>query len=157
MEEKNINDKDFTNKDFSHGNRADSGNTNASEIQDSQMNTDVPDYGRGQNNNNNANRDFQRNNQEETSAELTPGTRSISKDESRNNQLTGMAAGKGMGYAALIVSILSLFAAPILFGIVGIVLGFMARRNKESRALGSWAIGIGAFSLIIGTLILPFF
>ncbi|PLT31009.1 hypothetical protein CUU66_05445 [Peribacillus deserti] len=150
-------DKDFSNKEFSHGNRADSGGTNASDIQDSQMNTDVPDYGSEQNNTYRSNRDFQRNNQEETSTELAPGTRSFTRDESRNTRLTGMAAGKGMGYAALIVSILSLFVAPILFGIVGIVLGFLARRNNESRTLGYWAIGIGAFSLIIGTLILPFF
>jgi hypothetical protein len=61
-----------------------------------------------------------------------------------------------MGYAAIALSILSLFVMPILFGAVGIVLGFMARR-RGAEGLGAWAIGIGAISLVIGIFILPFF
>ncbi|MEW8987757.1 MAG: DUF4190 domain-containing protein, partial [Bacillus sp. (in: firmicutes)] len=67
-----------------------------------------------------------------------------------------MKSGTGIGFAAIIVSILSLFVAPILFGAVGIVLGFIARR-RGATGLGSWAIGIGAISIIVGMFILPFF
>ncbi|MBA4535842.1 DUF4190 domain-containing protein [Bacillus aquiflavi] len=65
-------------------------------------------------------------------------------------------AGRGWGYTALILSILSLFTLPVLFGGAGIVLGFMARR-RGAETLGVWAIGIGAVSIIIGIFIMPFF
>ena len=64
--------------------------------------------------------------------------------------------GTGTGYVALALSIISLFVMPILFGAVGIVLGFIARR-RGAEGLGAWAIGIGAVSIIIGIFILPFY
>ncbi|WP_051348471.1 DUF4190 domain-containing protein [Peribacillus kribbensis] len=93
----------------------------------------------------------------EMSAEVLPGTsHMLSRSETENHEQSVLGAGTGIGYAALAVSILSLFLAPVLFGIVGIVLGFMAR-NREAKTLGNWAIGIGAFALIVGVIILPFF
>ncbi|MEY8742071.1 hypothetical protein AB9M62_21590 [Bacillales bacterium AN1005] len=45
---------------------------------------------------------------------------------------------------------------PIRSGIVGIVVGFVARR-RGAVTLGSWAIALGALSIIIGRFIAPFF
>lgn len=92
---------------------------------------------------------------EETSAEIAaPGVynRSVDRDEETETA----AAGRGVGYAALALSILSLFVLPVLFGATGIVLGFIARR-RGSESLGGWAIAIGAISIIVGMFILPFF
>jgi hypothetical protein len=96
---------------------------------------------------------------EETSAEIAaPATfnQGSTTNAGKTNIGETMKSGTGIGFAALIISILSLFVAPILFGAVGIVLGFIARR-RGATGLGSWAIGIGAISIIVGMFILPFF
>ncbi|WP_374721672.1 hypothetical protein [Peribacillus tepidiphilus] len=92
---------------------------------------------------------------EETSAEFAAPT-VFGRDQEMVTARDEMTAGRGFGYAALILSILSLFVWPILFGAAGIVLGFIAQR-RGAVSLGAWAIGIGAFSIIIGIFILPFF
>ncbi|WP_409297660.1 hypothetical protein V1498_06495 [Peribacillus sp. SCS-26] len=94
---------------------------------------------------------------EESAAELAPGLGELDKGVAKDGEQNRAGEGKGMGYAALILAIISLFAVPVLFGGIAIVLGFIARRSEASRKLGAWAIGIGIFSLIIGVLILPFF
>jgi hypothetical protein len=92
---------------------------------------------------------------EETSAEIAaPGVYDRAVDREEENETA--TAGRGVGYAALALSILSLFVLPVLFGATGIVLGFIARR-RGSETLGNWAIGIGAISIIVGMFILPFF
>jgi hypothetical protein len=94
---------------------------------------------------------------EETAAEIAAPVPVIrNRDYGNSSSGTKTNAGAGMGYAAIALSILSLFVMPILFGAVGIVLGFMARR-RGAEGLGAWAIGIGAISLVIGIFILPFF
>ena len=90
---------------------------------------------------------------EETSAELAAPL-SLNKREVREYD-DERAGGRGIGLSALALSILSLFVLPILFGIAGIVLGFIARRRGASS--GSWAMTIGAISLILSIFILPFF
>lgn len=98
---------------------------------------------------------------EETAAELTAPL-SLNRDVIRNRDSKDQvqdeteAGGKGIGFTALALSIISLFVLPILFGAVGIILGFVARR-KGAESLGSWAIGIGAIAIIVGIFILPFF
>ncbi|WP_413226628.1 DUF4190 domain-containing protein [Cytobacillus firmus] len=97
----------------------------------------------------------QANYSEETSAEIAaPGVYNRSLDRDEENETA--AAGRGVGYAAMALSILSLFVLPVLFGATGIVLGFIARR-RGSESLGGWAIAIGAISIIVGMFILPFF
>ncbi|MFB6465795.1 DUF4190 domain-containing protein [Cytobacillus sp. Hz8] len=91
---------------------------------------------------------------EETAAEMAAPV-SFDRD-ARENRLEEESSGRGMGYAALALSILSLFVWPVLFGAVGIVLGFLAVR-RGATGLGSWAIGIGAVSIIIGIFVMPFF
>lgn len=92
---------------------------------------------------------------EETAAEMAVpydvGNTGVNRTES-----TEKVGGKGLGYTALAFAILSLFFAPLLWGTVGIVLGFMAIR-KGRVSLGSWAIGISAFSMIVRLFIFPFF
>ncbi|MCM3716835.1 DUF308 domain-containing protein [Fictibacillus phosphorivorans] len=64
--------------------------------------------------------------------------------------------GKAAGVIALILSVLSLFIAPVLFGAAGIIVGFVARR-QGSETLGNWAIGLGIVSIIISLFFAPFF
>ncbi|QOS92921.1 DUF4190 domain-containing protein [Brevibacillus sp. JNUCC-41] len=98
--------------------------------------------------------------QEETSAEIsTPPQRigSYRKDEPAEDNGSGDVAsrGKAIGVISLIISILSLFMMPFILGIVGIIVGIVARSRGSN--LGTWAIGIGAVSIIVAIFILPFF
>ncbi|MFJ7746194.1 hypothetical protein [Peribacillus sp. NPDC097295] len=93
--------------------------------------------------------------QEETSAELAAEPKQNGRYEKRSDD-SGMASnGAVIGAIALVLSILSLFMMPFILGILGIIIGFSAR--KRGSSMGSWAIGIGAVSIIVGIFILPFF
>ncbi|TVX78999.1 DUF4190 domain-containing protein [Peribacillus simplex] len=96
---------------------------------------------------------------EETSAEIStpPQLFRSYKDEPAEADGSGDVAsrGKAIGVIALIISILSLFMMPFILGIVGIIVGIVARSRGSN--LGTWAIGIGAVSIIVGIFILPFF
>lgn len=63
---------------------------------------------------------------------------------------------KGIGFSALFLSVLSFFFEPFVLGIIAIVLGFVAQRKGEI-AIGAWAIGISAISIILAIFIFPFF
>lgn len=94
--------------------------------------------------------------QEETSAEIsTPPQRirSYKNDETAEGNVA--SRGKAIGVIALIISILSLFMMPFILGIVGIIVGIVARSRGSN--LGTWAIGIGVVSIIVGIFIAPFF
>ncbi len=67
----------------------------------------------------------------------------------------GTATGTGMGWLALALSIIGLFFLPIVMGIAGIVVGFIAR-GQGAKGLGAWAIGIGAAVIIIRLVFAPF-
>lgn len=92
---------------------------------------------------------------EETAAEIAAP---VSFERRRGyDDLRGRAeGGTGTGFVALALSIISLFVMPILFGAIGIVLGFISR-SRGAEGLGAWAIGLGAVSIIIGIFVLPFF
>lgn len=93
---------------------------------------------------------------EETSAEIsTTPTQNRRYAGRTENSEQDMSGGTVVGSIALILSILSLFMMPFILGIIGIIVGFSARRRGSS--LGSWAIGISAISIIVGIFILPFF
>lgn len=97
---------------------------------------------------------------EETAAEVAPSVTTFEPRRTENEDVTNNAetvtGGAGLGWLALALSIISLFVMPIVMGAGGIVLGFIARA-RGARGLGSWAIGIGAVSIIVGIFILPFF
>ena len=100
------------------------------------------------------------NQREETAAEIAApvnlGRNQGEDSRDRQGNMDREAGGSMLGFTGLALSILSLFFLPVLLGIAGIVLGFMAMRRGSSKA-GGWAIGIGAVSLIIGMFITPFF
>ncbi|WP_342744290.1 DUF4190 domain-containing protein [Bacillus alkalicellulosilyticus] len=98
--------------------------------------------------------------EEETAAEVTPfvGARPFEAEQTAeaNADTDDAAAGRGVGTFAIVLSILSLFFLPILLGAAGIIVGFVSRRNGAT-ALGNWAIGIGAVSIIMTVFFSPFF
>jgi hypothetical protein len=92
---------------------------------------------------------------EETAAEIAAPV-SFERRRGYDDLRDRAEGGTGTGFVALALSIISLFVMPVLFGAIGIVLGFVAR-SKGAEGLGGWAIGVGAVSIIIGIFILPFF
>ncbi|MBB5173904.1 DUF4190 domain-containing protein [Texcoconibacillus texcoconensis] len=98
----------------------------------------------------------------ETAAEIAPNAGLGAREgglergeESDDMASTEMEEQRGMGVIGIVVSILSLFFMPILLGIAGIVLGFIARRSG-ANGLGNTAIVIGAFSVIASLFFTPF-
>ncbi|MGE7182890.1 DUF4190 domain-containing protein [Peribacillus sp. NPDC006672] len=97
---------------------------------------------------------------EETSAEIStpPRIREYKDDESikaDDDSVNVASRGQAIGVIALIISIISLFMMPFILGVVGIIVGIVARSRGSN--LGTWAIVIGAISIIVGIFILPFF
>lgn len=92
----------------------------------------------------------------EFAAPIDYDVRSSRNYEHSNEEDDDIGAGRVFGYIALALAILSLFTAPLLFGIGAIVLGFIAR-GRGARGSASWAIGIGVLSVIISLFLAPFF
>ncbi len=109
---------------------------------------------------------------EETAGEVavpvadTAGTGAYTERDDDENRMIGengfegdddtATEGRGAGYTALALSVISLFIFPVLLGAAGIIVGFVARR-RGAAALGSWAIGIGIASVAINLFFAPFF
>lgn len=96
---------------------------------------------------------------EETAAEIAAPL-SLSRDRGQiegDEERETKTSANIMGISALAISILSLFVLPVILGITGVVLGFVARNRSGSKGLANWAIGIGAISIIIGIFVLPFY
>ncbi|MBD3107605.1 DUF4190 domain-containing protein [Bacillus sp. AGMB 02131] len=72
-----------------------------------------------------------------------------------NNRETGNLS-KLAGFVALFLSLLSFFIAPFVCAVVAIIIGFFAQRIGEI-AIGAWAIGISALSIILAIFIIPLF
>jgi len=89
---------------------------------------------------------------EEFSTEFTADDSMINSEfkEDVDNQATNV-----MGWAAVILSVLSLFVMPILFGGAGIIVGFISR-NREAEWLGNTAIIVGAISIVLSFFFRPF-
>jgi len=87
---------------------------------------------------------------EETAAEIAAPVNATETRRNTDTQAAGDTAtgGAGLGWLALALSIISLFVMPILMGIAGIIIGFIARR-RGATGLGAWAIGIGVLSIIL--------
>lgn len=97
---------------------------------------------------------------EETAAEVAPGSGAFGRPFARENADVEIdeetTEGRGVGAFAIVLSIISLFFLPVILGAAGIIVGFIARRNG-ANALGNWAIGIGAVSIILTLFFSPFF
>ncbi|MCG3085791.1 DUF4190 domain-containing protein [Anoxybacillus sp. LAT_35] len=79
---------------------------------------------------------------EETAGEIAEPIRFSDREVEREEN------GRGIGWLALALSIVSLFLMPVIMGAAGIIFGFIARR-RGAETLGAWAIGIGAVSIIL--------
>jgi hypothetical protein len=66
------------------------------------------------------------------------------------------AGSRTVGYAGLLISLLSLFVWPVILGPAAVVLGIMAYRGG-SRGLGTWSIGIGLLSFAAYFLLIPYY
>ncbi|WP_025026618.1 DUF308 domain-containing protein [Caldalkalibacillus mannanilyticus] len=123
----------------------------------------------------NEKRMYDENPDEETAAEVSPMTQGsyLPRDrqqESPDTEFEGdrreqmqnietmeeqEAGGTGLGWTALVLSIISLFFLPLLTASIGVITGFFAFRNG-ARTLGMWAIAIGLFSIVLGLFFTPF-
>ncbi len=97
----------------------------------------------------------------EYASEVAPSSLDFNRREDKSasideEDVDDVSSGRGVGGLALALSVLSLFVLPVVLGAIGIIIGFIARRRGATK-LGTWAIGIGAISIIVGMFILPFF
>lgn len=111
---------------------------------------------------------------EETATEVAPDTRTNSfrmdersieqtaddantEEQKFEQDAAGVREGRtALGWSGIVLSIFSLFFLPVLLAAAGIVTGYFAYRGG-ARTLGLTAIGVGAFSLIIGLFFAPMF
>ncbi len=61
----------------------------------------------------------------------------------------------GMGWVAVVLSVISFFIMPVLLGAAGIVVGFLAKRRGVDT-LGNTAIVAGAISILLTLFFAPF-
>lgn len=80
----------------------------------------------------------------EYGAELSPERSEFRENTKYNDTFTGTNV---IGYLAILSSIISFFAYPVTFGIIGIVLGIIAI-NSNAKTLGYWAVGLGLLTSI---------
>lgn len=79
----------------------------------------------------------------EAAAEMAPDNRYLMSTENRS-----IEAGAGVGWLAIVFSVIALFFLPIIMGVAGIVVGYIAYR-EGAKTLGSWAVGLGLAAIII--------
>jgi hypothetical protein len=60
------------------------------------------------------------------------------------------------GWSAMVVSILSLFIMPVIFGSAGVVLGIIAF-FRGNRMLGGWSIAISLVSIFTTLVLAPYY
>ncbi|WCK55806.1 DUF4190 domain-containing protein [Aneurinibacillus sp. Ricciae_BoGa-3] len=92
---------------------------------------------------------------EETASELAPH-RPSPVQFGKNDTPREDAGGKGLGTVALILSILSFFIMPYLFGVAGLVLGFFAAK-RGGKATGRWAIYLAIAAMVLPLFIRPWY
>jgi len=61
----------------------------------------------------------------------------------------------GMGWLAVVLSIISFFIMPVILGAAGVIVGFMAKR-RGADTLGNTAIIAGAISILLTLFFAPF-
>lgn len=86
---------------------------------------------------------------EEIATELADPVDPIEAREHNDGQMN-----QAFGWVAIALSILSFFFMPYLFGIAGIILGYIAR-SKHSLILGYGAIVLGVVSILIRLFVIP--
>ncbi|MGD7043988.1 hypothetical protein [Jeotgalibacillus proteolyticus] len=77
-------------------------------------------------------------------------------EPSRDGKIENTNKGTWLGLSSLISGIIAFFTSPVIFGLIAIVLGFIARKAGSTKASG-WGIGLGTVAVFFGFLIAPFF
>ncbi|OXM86087.1 hypothetical protein [Paenibacillus rigui] len=77
-------------------------------------------------------------------------------DSVADTQAAGGIATGWVGYTAILVSVISLFIYPVLFGAAGAFLGFIAYAQGQ-KALGAWSVILGLVSLAGYFLLVPLY
>ncbi|MFD1038498.1 hypothetical protein ACFQ3N_08850 [Virgibacillus byunsanensis] len=92
---------------------------------------------------------------EEMATELTADDydEAIKTGEKETNM--GTQVNSAVGWAALILSLISFFMMPVILGGAGIILGFISK-NRGADTLGNTAIVAGAISILITLFVLPY-
>jgi hypothetical protein len=86
---------------------------------------------------------------EEYATELTEPSAAAFNDNTRT-------ISRAWGWSALVVSILSLFVMPVLFGTAGVILGIIAF-FRGNRSLGGWSMAISLVSIFTSFILVPLF
>lgn len=97
--------------------------------------------------------------QEEMAAELAvPGLMGNALDGDRREyaRKETRSAGVAVGWAGLVIALISWFIWPVLLGISAAVLGFIAFR-QGSRGLGTWSITLGLISALAYLILIPLY
>lgn len=76
-------------------------------------------------------------------ADMAPDNRYLMSTRNRS-----IEAGAGVGWLAIVFSVIALFFLPIIMGVAGIIVGYMAYR-EGAKTLGAWAVGLGLAAIII--------
>lgn len=79
----------------------------------------------------------------------------ITEDKKEADLDTDEFMNQSFGWLAVVLAILAFFTMPILFGVAGIVLGFISR-NRGHVWLGNTAIALSVLALIIQLIVFPF-
>ncbi len=94
---------------------------------------------------------------EEISQDLgldNPGARLSPSERLSENRNAEGRTNSTIGWIGVLLSIISLFFAPVLFGGAGIIFGFMSRR-RDADFLGNTAIIIGIISIVLSLFFTP--
>lgn len=96
------------------------------------------------------------NRDEETAAELTNINQNDTvMDDDKIEDQTGGELNSVIGWAGLVLAVLSFFMMPIILGGAAIIVGFVAR-SRDAEWLGNTAIAVGVISIIVRLFIMPF-
>jgi hypothetical protein len=83
---------------------------------------------------------------EEFAEEVMVPSETLSETNSeRSRNPAELSRSKRLGYAALILALLSMFIWPVILGPAAIILGFIAFRGGN-RGVGTWSIALGLLS-----------
>jgi hypothetical protein len=83
---------------------------------------------------------------EEFAEEVMVPSETLSESNSeRSRNPAELSISKRLGYAALILALLSMFIWPVILGPAAIILGFIAFRGGN-RGVGTWSIALGLLS-----------
>lgn len=95
---------------------------------------------------------------EEAAAEIAVPVQPVDGSAARQNEAEEeiSSAGRATGWAALILSIMSWFVWPVLLGITGAVVGFIAYR-QGSRGLAVWSITLGLIAAAAYLVLIPLY